>query len=425
MGKRIYRSISVNSLEVPRWVEPLKGRRITFAIDVAKRDFKAVVMERPETVLTTLSWKAPEDTRRLVEVVSALAEVSEVEVVLEPTSTYGDVVRALLGGLGLAVFRVSTKHVRDAAEVYDGVPSQHDAKCAAVIGWLHGQGRSARWTEVPDHLRDLAAAVELMVVHDKQEHGCANRLEAKLARHFPELSGFLELGSATMLALLETYGTPDRIAKAESAARSLMMRVGGPLLSLEKIDKVLQAARTTTGTTATAGECALLKALAAETNRQRKRAAAARKKVEDLSRDIEAVRQVGQVLGKASAAVLFVESGDPTNYRSADAYAKALGLNLKIKNSGKPADHGRLMITKRGAPRSRAYLYMAVLRLIQHEPRFKAWYARKVERDGGKMKLKAIVALMRKLAKALWHVSRGVTFDSAKLFDGVRLGMAA
>jgi transposase len=425
MGKRIYRSTSVNVLDLGKLVEAVRGRRITFAIDVAKWDFKAVVMERPETVLATLSWQAPQDTRRLVEVVSTLATVSQIEVALEPTGTYGDVVRALLRGLGLPVFRVSTKRSRDAAELYDGVPSQHDAKCAAIVGWLHNQGRSEPWPEVSDELRDLAAAVELMVLFDKQEHACANRLEAKLARHFPELTDALELGSATMLALLETYGTPERIAKSSAEARTLMVRVGGSLLSRDKIERVLEMAKTTTGTKASAGERALLIALATETNRQRKQAAAARRKVEELGVKHEGVQRAGEVLGKASAAVLFVEAGDPSLYRSADAYAKALGLNLKIKNSGKPADHGRLKITKRGAPRARFTLYMAVLRLIQRDERFKAWYGRKVERDGGQMKLKAVVALMRKLAKAIWHVSRGSAFDSAKLFDDTRLGLAA
>lgn len=425
MGKRIYRSTSVNMLDLEKLVEAVKGRQITFAIDVAKRDFKAVVMERPEAVLATLSWQAPQDTRRMVEVVSALAEVSEVEVALEPTGTYGDVVRALLGGLGLRVFRVSPKRSRDAAELFDGVPSQHDAKCAAIVGWLHGQGRSEPWPEVSEALRDLAAAVELMIVFDKQERACANRLEAKLARHFPELTEILELGSATMLALVETYGTPAAIAKSTTEARAMMVRVGGSLLSPDKVERVLDAARSTTGAKASDGEQTLLSALAAETNRQRKQAAAARRKVEELAMEHEGVRSVGEVLGKASAAVLFVEAGDPSLYKSADAYTKALGLNLKIRNSGKPADQGRLKITKRGAPRARFTLYMTVLRLIQHEPRFKAWYGRKVERDGGQLKLKAVVALMRKLAKAIWHVSRGAPFDSAKLFDDSRLGLAA
>lgn len=204
-----------------------------------------------------------------------------------------------------------------------------------------------------------------------------------------------------------------------------MVRVGGSLLSPDKIERVLEVAMETTGTKASTGERALLMALAAETSRLRKQAAAAREAVEELGVKHDGVRRVREVLGKASAAVLFVEAGDPSLYRSADAYTKSLGLNLKIRNSGKPADQGRLKITKRGAPRARFTLYMAVLRLMQHEPRFRAWYERKVSRDCGKFKLKAVVALMRKLAKALWHVSRGATFDSSKLFDDVRLGLAA
>lgn len=425
MRKRIYRATSVNKLDLESLIEAVRGRRVTFAVDVAKRDLKAVVIERPETVLSTMSWQAPQDTRRVVEIVAALAKVSEVQVALEPTGTYGDVLRALLGGLGLSVFRVSPKRSKDAAELYDGVPSQHDAKCAAIVGWLHNQGRSEPWLEVTEELRDLAAAVELMTMYDKQEHAGVSRLEAKLARHFPEIGRLLELGSATLLALIETYGTPERIAKEEAAARTLMARVGGHLLSEDKIEVVIEAAKTTNGTAASEGERTLLMRIAAETNRQRKQANVARHNVEELGAKHDGVRRVSDVVGKASAAVIFVEAGDPSLYPSAAAYTKNLGLNLKVRNSGKPADHGRLKITKRGAPHARSMLFMAVLRLVQHEPRFKAWYQRKVARDGGELKLKAIVALMRKLAKAIWHVSRGSTFDSAKLFDDRRLGLAA
>jgi len=44
------------------------------------------------------------------------------------------------------------------------------------------------------------------------------------------------------------------------------------------------------------------------------------------------------------------------------------------------------------------------------------WYRNKVRRNG-RLKGKAIVALMRKLALSLWYVAGGETFDSGKLFD--------
>jgi hypothetical protein len=99
---------------------------------------------------------------------------------------------------------------------------------------------------------------------------------------------------------------------------------------------------------------------------------------------------------------------------------KGLGLNLKEKSSGK--HKGQLKITKRGPGDCRYYLYLAALRLIRHDQVVGKWYERKVTRDGGKAKNKAVVAVMRKLAKALWHVARGAVFDSRLLFDVRRLG---
>ena len=68
--------------------------------------------------------------------------------------------------------------------------------------------------------------------------------------------------------------------------------------------------------------------------------------------------------------------------------------------------------------------WTAVLRWVQHDQVARAWYQRKVERDGGR-KMAALGALMRKLAKALYHVGRGEALDMHKLFDCERLGIVA
>ena len=69
-------------------------------------------------------------------------------VALEPTGTYGDALRHALGQAGLAVHRVSPKAAADYAETFDGVPSQHDGKDAAVVAELAAQGAAGpgRWS---------------------------------------------------------------------------------------------------------------------------------------------------------------------------------------------------------------------------------------------------------------------------------------
>jgi hypothetical protein len=60
-------------------------------------------------------------------------------VALESSGTYGDVFRQAANDAGLLVERVSAKAVKDDSEGFDGVPSNHDGKDAAIIGTLWGK----------------------------------------------------------------------------------------------------------------------------------------------------------------------------------------------------------------------------------------------------------------------------------------------
>ena len=93
-----------------------------------------------------------------------------------------------------------------------------------------------------------------------------------------------------------------------------------------------------------------------------------------------------------------------------------------MRSSGKYK--GQLRITKRGPGVARQWLYMAVLRWLKQDEIARAWYERKVARDGGE-KMRAIVALMRKLVGAMWYVARGQALDSRKLFDVRRLSVSS
>jgi hypothetical protein len=263
-----------------------------------------------------------------------------------------------------------------------------------------------------------------MVMYDKQEYSNLNRLEAQLARHWPELTEDLDLSSATLVELVEEYGSPDAVAVGDpEGARGLMRRVGGHFLRHEKIEAVLEGAASSTGVPVTDGERAAIKVLAAEIHRSRAKGRAAKARVKALARGQVSTGRMSRVVGITTSAVLVSGVGDPVRYTSASAFLKGLGLNLKEKSSGK--HQGQLKITKRGPGDCRYYLYLAALRLIQNDSMVGRWYERKVVRDGGKVKNKAVIAVVRKLAKALWYVARGAEFDSRLLFDVRKLGFEA
>jgi hypothetical protein len=69
----------------------------------------------------------------------------------------------------------------------------------------------------------------------------------------------------------------------------------------------------------------------------------------------------------------------------------------------------------------RQLLYLAALRVIANNEVVRAWYQGRKSFQAEKTKNKAVVAVMRKLARALFHVARGEHFDATKLFDVRRL----
>jgi transposase len=413
MSKHRYGSVEFKRVDWSGLAEELGGGRGVLAVDVAKQDFVAAVLGPDAVVRVTFRWQHPGQTAEVLGYLGQLAGAVALEAVLEPSGTYGDALIGQLRRIGIALYRVSPKRVHDAAEVYDGVPSLHDAKAAELIGRLHLQGVSQVWEVLGEERRELNAWLTRLEVSKARHQAEINRLEAHLSRHWPELLSLLELGSATLGELVAAYGDPAAVAADPAGAEALMRRVGRAGLSEESIAAVLASACTSLGLPCLADERGLLQWLAANSNATRRELHAIEQEIERRVATSAGPARLAGVIGKVSAAVLVAAVGEPQTYPDAASYTKAIGLNLKERSSGK--HKGQLKITKRGPSVARFYLYFAALRLIARDPEVRRWYDRQNARPGA-LKGKTIVALMRKLAQALWHVGRGATFEVKRLF---------
>lgn len=424
MSKRKYRATKIQAIDHTKLSAELGDGKVIVAIDVAKTKFYAAIVGSDGAVRQIVKWTHPAESGAFMALVGHLGGAQRVQVVLEPSGVYGDAIRAALDRAGIPVFRVSPKRVHDAAEVFDGVPSLHDAKAATVIAKLHLlDGLSERWPFEPEHRRRLAAQLRILDLHDKEVRRNLNRLEALLSRYWPEAESILSTESATMLEVLIEFGGPGPLERRQEDARKLMQKVGGHFLSQAKIDALLGSVTSSWGVPQLEEELELVREVASEIRRHQKATNRARVRIEKLSLMEDSVtKAIAPVVGRTTSAVLVAGVGDPRQFHCPAAYVKALGLNLKIYSSG-DCKKGELHITKRGPSVVRRYLYLAVMRMVQRDPVVQAWYAQKVSRDAGR-KQKALIALMRKLASALWHVAHGAAFDSCKLFDATRLELA-
>ena len=200
-----------------------------------------------------------------------------------------------------------------------------------------------------------------------------------------------------------------------------MQSVGGPLLKQAKIEAIVGSAKNTLGVPQVDAENQDLNDLAAQVLHYRKLKATTEREIRKLTKKTPPAKEMAHAIGKTTAAIIMGATGDPAKYNSAAAFVKALGLNLRERSSGK--HHGAHHITKRGSSLARKYLYMAVLRLIHHNPIVRAYYEKAALSRGGKEMMKVLIGIMRKLAASLYHVAQGNAFDASKLFDVNRLGL--
>lgn len=416
MRKRAYRAVDVKSVVVARVLEKGVAGGVTVGLDVGKEVVLAVVrwsdgsFERP--------WKVanPAELRLLVEHLRELSGSRELVVALEPTGTYGDALRQALSDAGLKVWRVAGKASRDYAEIFDGVPSQHDGKDAAVVAELAALGKGAAWpVEAPTELdSELAYWVDVLDARQVIQTMWLGRLEALVARHWPELHGLLELTSVTLLRLLTEYGGPAALA-ADPEARKKLASWGRPGLKARKIELIVESAERTLGVRQNAQDVRRLKQYASEALAAHVEMEQARGHLERLAAENATLGRLAIVVGTATACVLWVLVGDPRRFHCGEAYRKAMGMNLKERSSG--THKGKLKITKRGPGAARRWLYFAAMRAAQRAE-VKRWYEAKKGRDGGRAK-GALVAVARRLVLAAYRVAvEGKAYEPWRLFPG-------
>jgi transposase len=422
--KHTYQAVPIQQVRVSELLGLVMAGCIV-ALDVAKTKWLVAVATAAGEVVKLFRFEHPVETTAFLKVVTELrggVAGGKVDVVMEPTGTYGDAVRYQLVNAGARVFAVSPKRTHDSKEIFDGVPSLHDAKSAVLIAKLHAMGLSKEWLPPSEMRTRLRALVDLRQREERREEECHGWLEASLARHWPELLRSAKLREQkSALHLLAAYPNPRAVAAAPEEVRNLLRERSRGRLPDEIMEEIVAGARSTLGVPMVPEQERCVEVWASQ-------ALDACQRQEALEAEMRAVGKADAIyerlrvwMGTVTAAVLMTMC-DPMQYASARQLEKAAGLNMREKSSGEHS--GRLSITKRGPGLVRQMLFLFALRMINADAIVRAWYERRRGyREGSKTR--AIVAVMRKLLRAAFHVARGSSFDANKLFDVRRLDSPA
>jgi transposase len=424
-----YSAVNVKDVNLSKLLAELKNAGELFVgVDVGKESLLVAICHGRRVFTRVWRVDYPSQLRLLVELLGKLSENRKLTVAIEPTGTYADPLRYALKKADVPVLRIESKASHDYAEIFDGTPSQHDAKDAMSLAEMSFNGQGSPWPMALKSDRDAKMRTLVSQADDQQRVKTVwtGRLEGLLARHWPEATGVLDLDSATLLHVLIEYGGAAGLAE-DAEAEAKLRAWGGPWLGEQKMQDLIGSARRTAGVPAGKAEMDQVRKYAQSALSAHRELESTRRQLEKLVEGDAVLERMGAAVGKATACVLWVRLGDPRDYTSVGAYLKAAGLNLAERSSGKY--EGQLKISKRGPALVRKWLYMAAVRLLQKSPQAAAWFAAKKQRDGGGqgggrvprrrkgVGLIGLVALMRRLLGAVWYVVRKEeAFDAGRLF---------
>jgi transposase len=418
--KRTYQADRVERVDVAALL-PLLAAGCIVAIDAAKTKFVVALATLAGEVIKLFRFDHPVQTREFVRVVEALRDgvpAANIKAAMEPTGTYSDAIRHQLVKARVEVQMVSPKRTHDSRELFDGVPSMHDPKSAVLVAKLCSMGLGRPWSEPPTTRVRLRALVDLRRHEYERAEASCNRLEAVMARHWPEFGRWMDLHTQkSAAALLARMPGPVRVAADAEGTRALVHAASRGRVAPEVVEGLIAESTCTTGVPMLAEEEKHVSTLAMHVIAARRSMAELENDMKELGQQDEAYARLAAWMGTYTAAVITTMC-DPRQYANARQLEKACGLNLREKSSGE--HRGQLHITKRGPGPVRQALYMFTLRMIDSSAIVRAWYKRRRGYTEG-TKQGAVVAVMRKLVRAMFHVAKGNEFDAAKLFDTRRL----
>jgi transposase len=373
-------------------------------IDVASEKHFVAVMDETEAVLVKSTGFA-EDSEGYTRLFELLGAASEVAVVaMEATGHYWKNLAAALLAKSYPVALINPLRTKRFAEE-DLVRTKTDAIDALGIARFAVQKR-VQPSRLPDSVTDELR--ELVGLRDRLMQDFGDRLR-QLHRvvdlGFPEFTRHVALETMLATSILKKYPTAEAFLKVRPRELSNLKYDGRHFVGLELATALLQAAKSSVGQHHGAPYrmqvvyfCEDLEVL--------------RQRLGQLDRDIDTKvdqHEIAKLLttidgiGSGTAARVVARTGNPANFRDANALAAFVGAVPGLRHSGKHTpSHGRL--TPIGNAQLRRALYMPTLTAVRINPWLRAFYERLVQ--NGKPKKLALLAAMRKLIHAIYSVAK-------------------
>ena len=333
--------------------------------------------------------------------------LEEVVVGFESTGAYGEPLVHYLRQKPVKLVQVNPMHTKRMKELQGNSPGKTDRKDPKVIADIIGLGHALS-VVIPEgaaaELRRLTLARERSI---ERRTALYNQLQDLVFIVFPEfLQVMKDIKTQTAQYLLRHYPTPqDMVACGSEELIRILRQVSRGKLGKVRAQALYDAAVQSVGLQE--GRRGIL----LETEEILSGLEACKRFIERIQEEmvpyLEQIPYSDSLLsvkgiGKITVAGLIGEVGDFRQFHTLREVMKLAGLDLFEISSGK--HKGNRHISKRGRPLLRKLLYFAAINTIRKGGVMHACYQRYLDR--GMPKIKALIAIARKLLRILFALVR-------------------
>ena len=333
-------------------------------------------------------------------------ECNEIILAMEPTAGYWEPLFYYLKDNGFNVKFVPSIKVKRVKDLRDNSPLKSDPKDALIIAELAYQGHTVEIDREDQKTLEIKKLLKTVEDFEKTMSFYRNHLEYHISVHFPELKEiFKNLYTVTARKFLKRFPFPADIIKL---GRKEFKRMFGEISKgniKKSSDYIFNLAQESIGVKEenesvrfiVMSMFELIEIVEDKLNTTKK---LMEEKVEKIE-SYEIIRSVKGAGVMTSAAIIGV-LGDVKNYKNSRQVLKKAGLNLYNFSSGKYKSGHH--ISKRGMSLLRKYLFMCALSNTRYGSVFYDKYSSLI--NNGVKKIKAIVAIMRKILKLIYALVR-------------------
>jgi transposase len=351
--------------------------------------------------------------------------LEEMVIGFESTGCYAEPLFHFLRKKPVRLVQVNPVHTKKIKELTGNSPNKTDNKDPRVIADIISLGHALTLV-VPQgpaaELRRLTQARQRAI---KTRTSMINQLQHLIFVIFPEFLNILKISTKTARYLIKHYTTPEKIyALGLESVSQIFKKLSRGRLGQDRATQLYEAARDSIGITEGRQSIVFeIEHFVGRIEAEDQFIDSLEKQLRFYLQQIPYSQNILSIkgLGEVTVAGLIGEVADFNKFDTISEVMKLAGLDLYEISSGK--HRGQRRISKRGRPLMRKLLFFAAINAVKSKGIMHAKYQHMLER--GKVKMKALVAIARKLLGIIFAIVRDKTKYVENYSDNYHYKLAA